>query len=81
LEQIDARGREFARLLGGRREQETAAVIPGLFTDMAATKARRKAELVALFSGRPSQPRDTQGRWTRVGPGNPIRRRGLCGDS
>jgi hypothetical protein len=68
VDELDASAAKLARLIAERHEQETAAAAtPGPFTNMAAERARRKAELAAIFTGRPVQPRDEQGRYARAG--------------
>jgi hypothetical protein len=67
LTEVEESAATLARLIAERHEQETAAAPPGPFTNMAAERARRKAALTAIFTGRPVQPRDEQGRYARAG--------------
>jgi hypothetical protein len=66
LAEIEAQADELARVIGasGARHEPGAAAGADLFTIAAREKARRKASLAALFSGRTPQPRDESGRFT-----------------
>jgi hypothetical protein len=63
VEELDANAAALVRFVGERQEPEPE-LAQGFFARAAEAKARRKKELLALFSGRaPEQPRDERGRW------------------
>jgi hypothetical protein len=69
LAELEQSASALARLLAERREEEPEPVpvpvpVQDFFAAAAEAKARRKAELAAIFTGRaPEQPRDAKGRW------------------
>jgi hypothetical protein len=72
VDELDASAAKLARLIAERHEpgsgrEPASSELPGPFTNMAAERARRKAELAAIFTGAPAQPRDEQGRYARAG--------------
>jgi hypothetical protein len=58
LVELYASATKLARLIEERTD-------PGPFTDMAAARARRKAQLASIFAGGTPQPRDDAGRYAR----------------
>jgi hypothetical protein len=66
LTELDESAAALAKLLGESRDPEPTAAPAGPFADMAGDRARRKAELAAIFTGRP-KPRDERGRFKSTG--------------
>lgn len=64
VDEIEASADALATLIdtSGESQQDSTAEL-GLFADIAATTARRKQALTALFCGRGPQPRDEPGRF------------------
>jgi hypothetical protein len=65
LEEVEESAAQFAKLLGKRREQQTAT---SFLARAATAKAERQGALVNLFTGRtPQRPRDEHGRFASGG--------------
>lgn len=64
VEELERSADGFANLIGAKEERPEPTVGPGLFAEVAATKAERKQALAALLSGR-AQPRDDDGRYAK----------------